>query len=137
MLRYLNSVTRGELAGLGSPQIGFAYLGRSEAGDGRLPGDVGPAMPPAHAVELSAMTVDAADGPHLLATWRWAHDVLDERDVRELAGLWFTALRSVVAHTGGRDAGGHTPSDFSLAALTQADIDDLDRLFEPTDGDGK
>jgi non-ribosomal peptide synthase protein (TIGR01720 family) len=156
MLRYLNPVTRGDLAGLGTPQIGFAYLGRSEArsaagtawdpahlgdgglpGDGRLPGGIGPALPPTHVVELTAMTVDMDDGPHLLATWRWPHDVLDERDVRELAGLWFTALRSVVTHTGGRDAGGHTPSDFSLAALTQADIDDLDRLFESTDGDSK
>jgi amino acid adenylation domain-containing protein/non-ribosomal peptide synthase protein (TIGR01720 family) len=156
MLRYLNPVTAGELAGLGTPQIGFAYLGRCEArsaagtacdpahlgdgglpGDGRLPGGVGPDLPPTHVVELSAMTVDMDDGPHLLATWRWSPEALDERDVRELAGLWFTALRSVVTHTGGRDAGGHTPSDFSLAALTQADIDDLDRLFESTDGDGK
>jgi hypothetical protein len=123
VLRYLNPQTRAELAGFGAPQIGFTHND--------------PDVHPRHVLEVSVATIEEPAGPQLLATWSWVSGALDEGDVRELAEMWFTVLQSLVTFAGDQDSGGHTPSDFSLAALTQVDIDDLDRLFDSDDGGDK
>ncbi|MBP2473028.1 amino acid adenylation domain-containing protein/non-ribosomal peptide synthase protein (TIGR01720 family) [Crossiella equi] len=115
------------LAALGSPQLGFNYLGRqgSPTGGAWTPAETTAnlaaetdGMPLAHTVEVNAITT----GEELTATWTWA--VLTEPEVRELAELWLAALRGLVRHVeaGG---GGHTPADFPLVALTQAEVDRL------------
>ncbi|EWC60856.1 Siderophore biosynthesis non-ribosomal peptide synthetase module [Actinokineospora spheciospongiae] len=137
LLRHLDPTAAATLAALPTPQIGFNYLGRF--GSGGQVGDFGPAdephavptadpdMPVVHAVDITAITHDGADGPRLDAVWSWPSGVLDEAAVRELAELWFAALTGLVEHTGQPGAGGFTPSDFPLADLDQAELDGLQR----------
>ncbi|MGM1064673.1 condensation domain-containing protein, partial [Saccharothrix sp. Mg75] len=138
LLRHLDP--GGGLAGAAAPQLGFNYLGRllaEEPGDwGMVPdvagagGGAPPELPLAHAVELNALTRDGADGPRLVAAWTWGRELLAEAEVRELAELWFAALRDLVAHVADPDAGGLTPSDVVLPGVTQDEIDDWEQELE-------
>ncbi len=139
LLRYLNPRTGPELAALGSPQLGFNYLGRFTAvsGDGDWEMAPGPGAPGggalsgggtiglAHAVELNAVAVDSGQGLVIEATWSWAGALLTERQVTELAHAWTAALRGIDSHVAA-GGGGRTPSDLSLLSLTQEDLDGLE-----------
>ncbi|MEU9609889.1 amino acid adenylation domain-containing protein, partial [Streptomyces sp. NPDC048057] len=144
LLRHLNPHTTPQLTPLPTPDIGFNYLGRFAAspsgqqGTGREPeywlsapestgvgGGADPAAPLPHAVELNALTEDRADGPVLVANWGWASHVLPQEDVRRLGERWFDALRALVTHAEQPDAGGLTPSDVPLVALSQPQLDAL------------
>ncbi|WP_405783769.1 amino acid adenylation domain-containing protein [Streptomyces sp. NBC_00859] len=133
LLRYLNPETAGELAGAG-PQIGFNYLGRFQR-DGEVPG-LGLAsgrdadMPLAHVVEVNSLVEDAGDGPVLRAVWSWAGGVLEQERVARLAQAWFAELTAIADAVSEGRAGGHTPSDFPLVALTQYDVDTLESELE-------
>ncbi|MGW7415243.1 non-ribosomal peptide synthase/polyketide synthase [Streptomyces sp. NPDC054863] len=114
------------------PQIGFNYLGRMGSTApgpahwvpvGR-PGPAGPRTPVAHPLEINAIAVDGPDGPVLTATFSYAAGLLGEEEVGELAGLWQRALETLAAAPPG--SGGHTPSDFPLATLSQDDVERLE-----------
>ncbi|MFB6809604.1 condensation domain-containing protein [Streptomyces sp. NPDC056387] len=133
LLRHLNSRTGPDLAARGIPQIGFNYLGRFPMG-GDAPWDAAPGhdfalddadegLPMAHAVEVNAAAHEGPDGLTLSATWTWAGNALPSPWVHDLAQEWFTMLRAVVTHAARPDAGGLTPSDVSLAQVSQADLD--------------
>ncbi|MFJ8011047.1 condensation domain-containing protein [Streptomyces sp. NPDC096339] len=133
LLRHLNSRTGADLAARGIPQIGFNYLGRFPMG-GDAPWDAAPGhdfalddadegLPMAHAVEVNAAAHEGPDGLTLSATWTWAGNALPGPWVHDLAREWFTMLRAVVTHAARPDAGGLTPSDVSLAQVSQADLD--------------
>ena len=85
-------------------------------------------MPLAHTVELNASTVETDTGPFLHAAWNWASSALDKTQVSRLSRLWFEALTGICAHvrSGG---GGLTPSDLTLAGLSQQQIDELERQY--------
>jgi len=136
LLRHLNPQTVGALARFGVPQIGFNYLGRFAAGSdtaqwsldggGSVIGTgVSPDMPLRHVLAVTPVTEDRPDGPRLVADWLWAGDLLTESDVDDIAKSWFRVLESFVG-----TAGGHSPSDFPLVALTEAEIEE----FEATSG---
>ncbi|SEG04073.1 non-ribosomal peptide synthase domain TIGR01720/amino acid adenylation domain-containing protein, partial [Thermomonospora echinospora] len=136
LLRHLNDETAPVLAALPAPQLVFNYLGRVEApaGDwgvadeaGALDGGADEAMPLAHVLAVDAVARDTGDGVRLTATWTWPGGLLNEADVRELAQAWFEALRGIAAHARAAGAGGHTPSDFPLVTLDQAEIERLER----------
>ncbi|MFI5800202.1 amino acid adenylation domain-containing protein [Streptomyces sp. NPDC051677] len=141
LLRHLDPETGPVLAALPAPQIGFNYLGRTArepAAGGQpadwstapedLPGTLAlgavhdPALPVAHGLEITAMATDEG----LRATWSWAPGIWSEDEVRALADLWCEAL-TALGHT--TAAGGHTPSDLPLVALSQAEIDELEAEF--------
>ena len=88
-----------------------------------------PAMPLAHALEVNALTLDAADGATLTATWTFAPALLSEEAVRDLAERWFGALAALVRHTEQAGAGGRSPSDLPLLGLTQGEIERLEREY--------
>ena len=125
------------------PPIGFNYLGRLGGApaqlssalwrisrDGLSAAAVAAAipMPLAHTVELSTATEDTDTGPLLHATWTWAPSALDHTQVSRLARLWFDALTGISAHVRG-GGGGLTPSDITLAGLSQQQIDELERQY--------
>jgi amino acid adenylation domain-containing protein/thioester reductase-like protein/non-ribosomal peptide synthase protein (TIGR01720 family) len=142
LLRYLNPYTSPELATLASPQIGFNYLGRflapttvveAESAQWTLAPEVtalgggsDPDMPLAHGLEVNALVHDHRDGPCLVATWSWAPQLWCEPDVHEIAQQWFQAIHALVDHGTQPGAGGHTPADFPLVALSQDQIDHLE-----------
>ena len=138
LLRYLNEETAPQLAGYAAPQLGFNYLGRmSSAGaadwsfareDVRLGGG-DPAMPLGHGIEINAHTLDGAGGATLIAHWSWAPALVGEDEIRDLAQGWFRALEALVRHAAQPGAGGRTPSDLPLVALSQAQIERLEQWY--------
>ena len=137
LLRYLNRESGGELAKFAPPQIGFNYLGRfggsgadwSAAGEGGVLGGGDAAMPLAHCIEVNALTVEECDGATLSATWSWAPALVSEEAVGDLARSWFRALSALVRHAAAPGAGGRSPSDLPLLALSQDEIEDLERQY--------
>jgi amino acid adenylation domain-containing protein/non-ribosomal peptide synthase protein (TIGR01720 family) len=128
VLRYLDAAS--ELAALPAPQIGFNYLGRSTS-DGKpaswaplggLRGGSDPAMGLAHALEIGVTAED-----RLVVKLTWPEDVFTRDEVQDLAETWFRALEALAAHAERPDAGGATPSDMPLIAVSQDEIDELER----------
>ncbi len=137
LLRYTHPETGSPLASQVQPQLGLSYLGRFAADinvdwslsgpPGRLVGGMDPATPLAHLLEISAITTDNdPEGPRLSATWIWAGSHFDEADVRALADGWQRLLEALVRHVEQPRAGGHTPSDFPLTRLSQAQVEQLE-----------
>ena len=139
LLRYLNRETAPQLAGHAAPQLGFNYLGRFAAAEGAdwaasgegmtLGGGGDPAMALAHAVEVNALTLDGSDGATLTASWTYAPALIGEAEVHDLAQRWFRALEALVRHAEQPNAGGRTPSDLPLVALSQDEIEDLEKQY--------
>ncbi|MFI1018818.1 amino acid adenylation domain-containing protein, partial [Streptomyces sp. NPDC020965] len=110
LLRHLNPQTIAGLARHGVPGIGFNYLGRFRAdtsgadwsfvaGDGVIGTGTHPRMPLRHALAATPVTEDRPDGPHLVAEWIWAPELLPDADAEDIARTWFRALRTLAAHT--------------------------------------
>ena len=142
LLRHLNPETGAALAKLPVPQISFNYLGRFTvedapdepwrpvAGAGVLAGGFDAAMPVApYTLEINAYTQDTASGPELGVTWAWPGTLLDETAVADLAATWFAALDGLAAHAATPGAGGHTPSDLTLA-LGQDEIEEFEAEWQ-------
>ncbi|MEU4119327.1 amino acid adenylation domain-containing protein [Kitasatospora sp. NPDC028055] len=125
-----------ELSGAARPQLGFNYLGRLPAPTGEdwslteqsaaLAAGSDPGMPLPHVLDVNAVTEDGPDGPRLSARWTWAGQALAQADAEAVADGWFTALRALVKHTREPGAGGWTPSDLDLVALSQDEIDEFE-----------
>ncbi|WP_051856245.1 non-ribosomal peptide synthetase [Streptomyces sp. NRRL B-1347] len=147
LLRYLNADTAAVLGARRHPQIGFNYLGRTsglgtgDAGDlawtldtDGLHGGTDPLMPLAHALEIEVIARETGAGDELNVVWRWPGGLFDEQEVAALADTWQRALDTLVRHAQAPGAGGRTPSDLDLIALTQSDIDALEAEFTPLYG---
>ncbi|MFF0550184.1 amino acid adenylation domain-containing protein [Streptomyces sp. NPDC004311] len=115
------------------PQVLFNYLGRFDAGssgDWELTGTTGqlgerrdPRMRLPRALEFNAIAEPAAAGGYeLVTTVSWPEGLFTDGDIEILGGWFHEALTGLAALEGG----GHSPSDFPLVPLTQADVDDLD-----------
>src|SRR5580704_13355216 len=136
VLRYLNPQTGAELARLGTPQIGFNYLGRFAAGgewggadEASALGGGDPGMRLGHALEVNALTRDGPEGATLSATWSWAPALLSAEEMSDLAQGWFQALEALVRHAAAAGAGGRSPCDLPLVALSQAEIERLEGRY--------
>ncbi|MFF3327901.1 condensation domain-containing protein, partial [Streptomyces sp. NPDC002889] len=134
LLRYLNPETAPTLAALPTAQIGFAYLGRFTSGDsdwqlipehGLIEG-IGEQAPVRHALEAKGLVQDLPDGPQLVLSLAWAENLLDETAAERLLSGWAAMLSGLATHTSRPGSGGHTPSDFPLAALDQPQIEALE-----------
>ncbi|GAA1229130.1 non-ribosomal peptide synthetase [Prauserella halophila] len=136
LLRRLNPDTAPTLANCPQPQVGFNYLGRIPAPgeptawepapeNAGIGGGAGEGMCLPHALEITAVTRDAADGPRLSATWLYPAGVLEEHQVRGIADRWVAALSSLAAHAHDGGAGGLTPSDV-MASLSQEDLESFE-----------
>ncbi|HWM02353.1 MAG TPA: amino acid adenylation domain-containing protein, partial [Actinophytocola sp.] len=135
MLRYLDPAAAAQLSTMEQPQLLVNYLGRlADEGDAEwvplaesqeFPG-ADPQVPLSHPLELNVVARDGADGPRLFAAWTWPADLFAETAVEDLANTWFRALEAMAAHAERPDSGGHSPSDLTLVALSQEDIDSLE-----------
>ncbi|WP_051179030.1 non-ribosomal peptide synthetase [Nocardia concava] len=137
MLRYLDAETAAEFAGAPTPQISFNYLGRTGAGVEHPGGAETPwvpvrfastqddSAPLAAVVDINAFHTAAG----LEVTWAYASRVLGAAQVRELARLWGRAVTALVTHARHAGAGGHTPSDFPLVAVSQRQLDEWERTY--------
>ena len=137
LLRYLNAQTALQLSGLSTPEIGFNYLGRfpgtRSSGLGRCCRDGGTRQRRSrHAadplIEVNALTLDGADG----ATRRplgHGRQLCSREEVRDLAQGWFRALEALVRHAEQPGAGGRSPCDLPLLALSQAEIERLESKY--------
>ncbi|NUS74591.1 MAG: amino acid adenylation domain-containing protein, partial [Streptomyces sp.] len=117
-----------------APQVLFNYLGRFDAGaarDWQLSGPTGqlgerrdPAMRLPRALEFNAIVEPAPTGGayQLVTTISWPDGMFTDEDITTI-GDWF---RTALAGLAALDQGGHSPSDFDLVPLTQADVDALD-----------
>jgi non-ribosomal peptide synthase protein (TIGR01720 family) len=149
VLRYLDAAAGPALAGLPAAQLGFNYLGRPAppGGGGRdagtqdagtqdagrwrpagRGGDTDPALPVAHLVEATVTVGDRPGGQALVLGLAWPAALLADADARALLNAWRDMLAGIAAHAEGPGAGGHTPSDFSLAEVSQAELDEFEAL---------
>ncbi|MEW2527590.1 amino acid adenylation domain-containing protein [Streptomyces sp. NPDC047071] len=145
LLRHVNRATGAELGAYPAPQIAFNYLGRfapsdmpaERSGQGWTPAadtdgtDTAPGadMPALAEIQVSVMVVDTEEGLRPEATLDYATGVLDRADVADLAHLWCDALAGLARHVTRPGAGGLTPSDLPLVAVTQQDIETWERRF--------
>ncbi|MEV6510623.1 amino acid adenylation domain-containing protein, partial [Streptomyces sp. NPDC051642] len=120
LLRYVNSDTAGELAGLPSAQVGFNYLGRVGTGEGFGAGGA-PEAAVMHAMELLGSVRELADGPVLELRLAYPERLLGADRARALVEAWVDALTGLVADVRAC-AGGYSPSDFPLVVLDQAGV---------------
>ncbi|GAB3129872.1 non-ribosomal peptide synthetase [Tsukamurella serpentis] len=105
------------------PQVLFNYLGRFAERTGQLGERRDPGMLLPRPLEFNAVTEPGDTGePVLVTTVSWPDGVLEEVDVAELAADFTAALDRLAAER----TGGHSPSDFDLVGLTQADVDRLE-----------
>ncbi|EFL30088.1 peptide synthetase [Streptomyces viridochromogenes DSM 40736] len=116
-----------------APQVLFNYLGRFDAGApgdwqlARITGQLGekrdPRMRLPRPLEFNAIAEPADTGAYeLVTTLSWPDGMFTDEGLAALAGYFRAALTGLAA----LDRGGHSPSDFPLVPLTQADVDDLD-----------
>ncbi|MFG2620770.1 amino acid adenylation domain-containing protein [Streptomyces sp. NPDC048507] len=116
-----------------APQVLFNYLGRFEAGaagEWQLSGTTGqlgekrdPRMRLPRALEFNAIAEPDTTGQYeLVTTLSWPEGMFTDADIETIGGYFRAALAGLAA----LDQGGHSPSDFPLARLTQADVDALD-----------
>ncbi|MFI9585747.1 amino acid adenylation domain-containing protein [Streptomyces sp. NPDC052236] len=141
MLRYLNPQLAPVFAQLSGAQVLFNYFGRLPAEQTRdwapapeadalsVAPDADLAMP--YPLQVNAVCADTPHGPELRATWTWPDgDALTEDDVRTLGREWAAALRELIERTdrSGPAVRRLTPSDVPLVALSQSDIELVERV---------
>src|SRR5262249_31478162 len=139
LLRYLNPQTALQLSGFAAPQIGFNYLGRfagpagaergRAAGGGRLGGGGGGGQPACHRPGGEARPLGGGAGARAAGRWAGAPGACTGAGGRDLAQRWFLALEGLVGHAALPEAGGRSPSDLPLVALTQGEIERLERQY--------
>ncbi|WP_189425233.1 hypothetical protein, partial [Streptomyces griseoviridis] len=131
------------LARLPVPQVGFNYLGRftegdssgawepaAEAGPG---GAADPEAPVLHLLDAGAVVRDTSGGPELTISLAWPGTLVE--DAERLGELWREMLAGLAAHTDADPgAGGHTPSDFPLLALTQDEVEEFEAIAAEREG---
>ncbi|MER7403007.1 amino acid adenylation domain-containing protein [Streptomyces sp. NPDC000070] len=117
-----------------APQVLFNYLGRfaaGEPGDWKLAHTTGqlgekrdPRMRLPRALEFNAIAEPAPTGEYdLVTTISWPDGMFTDEDIATIGAYFRDALAGLAALD---PRGGHSPSDFPLVPLTQADVDALD-----------
>ncbi|MBC9727764.1 non-ribosomal peptide synthetase [Streptomyces sp. TRM68367] len=117
-----------------APQVLFNYLGRFAAGasgdwqlahtTGQLGEKRDPRMRLPRPLEFNAIAEPTSVGGEyeLVTAISWPDGMFTDEDIATLGAYFRGALAGLAA----LDEGGHSPSDFPLVPLTQADVDALD-----------
>jgi amino acid adenylation domain-containing protein/non-ribosomal peptide synthase protein (TIGR01720 family) len=131
VLRYLSpdAELRAELAAQPEPEVAFNYLGRFDVGLGVAerfrfaPGERGAESAAENRRRYLLEVNGGIAGDQLSLTWSYAEGAHRSETVERVANAHLDALRALIAHCRQPGAGGCTPSDFPLAALTQDELD--------------
>ncbi|WP_147481819.1 non-ribosomal peptide synthetase, partial [Actinomadura harenae] len=143
LLRYPGPDAPAPLAGLPSAEVSFNYLGRFTAPDADTPatrrdalwqpagtdamgGVADPGMALAYALEAGGIVLDRPSGPELTLSLAAPAGLFTDADLDDLLAAWAAMLDGLAAHSATPGAGGHTPSDFPLVALTPDQVDELE-----------
>nr|AXN93590.1 PuwF-G [Cylindrospermum alatosporum CCALA 994] len=133
VLRYLSGdrTIRQELQALPQAEVCFNYLGQfdhlqtegiiqgfSQASSGATQ------SPLSHRRYLLEVNGLVAEGK-LQLNWTYSKVVHERRTIERLADEFITVLQGLIIHCQSPEAGGFTPSDFPIAELSQADLDEL------------
>ncbi|MFG0865548.1 non-ribosomal peptide synthase/polyketide synthase [Pseudomonas sp. FYR_7] len=134
VLRYLgDAATREALGALATPRITFNYLGQF---DGSFADDDDALFTPATEKRGREQSPDAPldnwlvlngrvyDGC-LSLDWTFSAEQFEVQTIKDLADAYGAQLQALIEHCLAPDAGGVTPSDFPLASLDQAQLDQL------------
>uniref|UniRef100_UPI0028A639DA non-ribosomal peptide synthetase n=1 Tax=Pseudomonas sp. TaxID=306 RepID=UPI0028A639DA len=133
-LRYLGSPAQREaLLALPAPRITFNYLGQFDASFAEDHGalfsptsDAAGAEQDEHAPLANWLSLNGqVYGGELSLRWTFSADMFDSATVQRLADDYMTELAQLVEHCCEPGQQGVTPSDFSLATLSQAQLDAL------------
>ncbi|MFC7446956.1 amino acid adenylation domain-containing protein [Rhodococcus daqingensis] len=145
MLRHLGEATGARLAALPEPQLIFNYLGRTASvgehlvgspwtpdgsvGIGGFMSTTDGATPLSAGVEINAGIEGEGASAHLAATFTYAAGLLSEDETRALGHWWACALESIATYVSDHQDGGRTPSDLNLVALSQKQVDRLEKRY--------
>ena len=133
LLRYCGADTEltRQLRSLPQPEVGFNYLGQFDnvlavsALYRPAQGSCGPAFSLRgnrnHLLEINSVVSDGV----LRVDWCYSENLHRRETIEALAERFLTSLRSLIAHCQSPGTGGCTPSDFPLARLDQAALDQL------------
>ncbi|MDR3463433.1 MAG: amino acid adenylation domain-containing protein [Beijerinckiaceae bacterium] len=136
LLRALADMGNGDAAILRDttePQILFNYLGRSSGALDGFGATADAALPLAHILTVNAMTIDRSSEAEIVADWSFAPRLVAECEVAAIADYWDEALLAI-ADAVKAGHGGHSPSDFPLVSLTQAQVTALCRAVPDAEG---
>ncbi|RCL20454.1 non-ribosomal peptide synthetase, partial [Pseudomonas sp. AFG_SD02_1510_Pfu_092] len=133
VLRYLGDhASREALAGLPEGQIVFNYLGQFDAsfdGEASLFSPARESDGPRQDAEAPLPALLTINGQvyagELRLEWTFSEDVHRRETIERLAQAYQQALGAIIEHCCGAGPRGLTPSDFPLASLTQAQLDQL------------
>jgi non-ribosomal peptide synthase protein (TIGR01720 family) len=130
-LRYLcdDPTVRAKLRYLPAPQVSFNYMGQMDAavpdsspfrpaGESRGSERGGTAQR-SHLIDING----AIAGGRLHLEWTYSRHIHRRQTIDNLAADFLLALQTLIRHCQSPDAGGYTPSDFSLAKLDQKKLD--------------
>jgi len=140
VLRYLapTSEVAAPLADTPDPEVGFNYLGQIDqtvaaSGWGFASEPTGMERA-ADGKRRQLISIDAVTtGGELRMRWTYATEFFHRRTVERLAQRCLNELRAIVGHCTLERCGSYTPSDFPLARLTQAQLDDLSTRYARVD----
>lgn len=133
VLRYLSSdrEVAAQLSELERADVSFNYLGQLDQAVANSAlfalsrGPVGPARSPraarSHLLEVNGWIFDG----RLSVEMSFSQNVHRRETIEGFAEGFVGALESLIAHCRSEGAGGHTPSDFPLARIDQASLDNI------------
>ena len=131
LLRYLSpeQSTQEQLRALPQAQISFNYLGQFDQGfdssalfqlteesAGTMQSEHGKRQ---HLLEVASMVSQGK----LIMQWTYSRHVHARATIEKLAQNFLEQLRLLIAHCQAPEAGGYTPSDFSVDQISQKDLD--------------
>jgi len=134
LLRYLGAPeVREQLASAAQPRVTFNYLGQFDASfDSEASALFTPSSEAAGRTQCAGAQLGnwlsitgQVYGGELFLEWTYSADVHHPATVEHLAQAYEQALTELVEHCCNAQHQGVTPSDFPLAALTQAQLDSL------------
>ncbi|WP_292436312.1 non-ribosomal peptide synthetase [Methylobacter sp.] len=133
-LRYLSAdeTLKAQLAAQSQAQIIFNYLGQFDtvvaAGEPFEPSSepAGISYDPTGKRNYELDIIGSISDGCLRVSWRYSRERYRYTTLETLAGRYLQQLKDLIAHCTQADAGGYTPSDFPLQALSQTELESMD-----------